>query len=496
MEIVSASLDLYRIGKGPTYDYDEDCKFSIHTINNGWSEATTSYENLDNATEPLPISEYNYSRGESTRWIRFDVTSEIRKLIQNPLLVNGFCIKTKRVIPTTKNGGLMALFASSENENVSIRPKLTIRYASGDYVFIVDDEFDTVTQFSTNTIKWHTNSKGPFTLKLNKNGVFHSTIAENINDNSYQWSIPLSSPIGNDLTITVESNNSSSEFGNFFTIIENIPVKKFPYEMNFNVFNNEINLYKFYWRQESNLDNYNWTSHKGATPSRRDSESNKKWLRPGPKSGRNGGKYLYTEGNLHEELTSILYTPVFDLTNYKDEKLIFWYHLNTINGINHVGTLSIDINVEGQWTKGIFSKSGNHGDRWNKAVIDLSRYKGKFVQFAFRSKNNGFPESDIAIDDFEISTGSTSNLQQNLKNSFKNNFQYEIISQSIRYNNEGEETTIILYSPLGKAILSKEIQANSKGSINFSQYGIPKGFYLLSFKNANLINRPIKIILK
>lgn len=118
------------------------------------------------------------------------------------------------------------------------------------------------------------------------------------------------------------------------------------------------------------------------------------------------GKYLYLEGSGNggsgcQFRTALLQSPCIDLTSAGKAYLNFWYHAFGSN----IGELRLDVVVNGKLTKDIMPAiTGNQGDQWFEANVDLSSFVGNKVMLVFRgSTANGF-RSDLAIDFITMTT--------------------------------------------------------------------------------------------
>ena len=155
------------------------------------------------------------------------------------------------------------------------------------------------------------------------------------------------------------------------------------------------------WSQEA-ADDLDWTVNSGGTPS-----SN-----TGPGGAADGSTYIYVEasgsGTGFPDKRAILNSPCFDFTNVSDPALSFQYHMygTAINSLN----VEARTNNTGAWVS-VFSRSGDQGNSWNSAAVDLSSYAGEgSVQLRLNVvTGNGTSgwQSDIAIDDLSITDGGT-----------------------------------------------------------------------------------------
>ncbi len=118
------------------------------------------------------------------------------------------------------------------------------------------------------------------------------------------------------------------------------------------------------------------------------------------------GNYLYTESSGPCNSTGYIYSPSFDFSSISNPLLEFWYHMYGVD----MGTLSVQASTDGgsSWSADLWSQSGDQGDNWLNASIDISSYQGySNVIFRFTAVQGIGYYSDIAIDDFTVSAGCT-----------------------------------------------------------------------------------------
>lgn len=140
-------------------------------------------------------------------------------------------------------------------------------------------------------------------------------------------------------------------------------------------------------------------------------EHDKRWLinekstfteNTGPDTGvYDQGKYIYLEsspGNCEQDTISILQSVCLKVTENADGcDMSFYYHMFGAD----IGSLTLEISTDaGASWQTLFSKSGNIGNHWNKATIDLQLFKNKVCLFRFKGntkKDKAF--GDIALDE-------------------------------------------------------------------------------------------------
>ncbi len=146
------------------------------------------------------------------------------------------------------------------------------------------------------------------------------------------------------------------------------------------------------WRQAT-TDDFNWATNSGTTPS-----SN-----TGPGSAVAGSSYIYMESSTpnYSNKDAILYSPCYDITNANEANFSFQYHMY---GASSMGSLSVEISLNGtSWTP-IWSVNGNQGNAWQDASINLSSYIGEKIQLRFNGVTGTTWQGDMAVDDISFST--------------------------------------------------------------------------------------------
>mgnify|MGYP003670956012 CR=1 FL=1 len=149
------------------------------------------------------------------------------------------------------------------------------------------------------------------------------------------------------------------------------------------------------WTQ-STSDDFNWTRRSGATPS-----SN-----TGPSSANEGSQYVFMESSSPNYSTkrAILVSPCFNLAGQNQGTLTFKYHMY---GASSMGSLNLAISTDdgSSWTT-LWTRSGNQGNSWQDASIDLSSYSGNSVQLRLDGTTGTTWQGDMAVDAISITNGS------------------------------------------------------------------------------------------
>ncbi|MEQ8324961.1 MAG: S8 family serine peptidase [Vicingaceae bacterium] len=148
------------------------------------------------------------------------------------------------------------------------------------------------------------------------------------------------------------------------------------------------------WANDS-LDDIDWKIYSSSTPSSNTGPT-------GDFSTENGsGKYAYleasTSGTGFPGKIGILYPPCYNLDTLTNAELFFAYHMYG----SAMGSLSVEIYNGFGWTS-LWSRTGNQGNSWNTASVDLSAYDGDTVQIRFVGITGSNFTSDMALDGIEI----------------------------------------------------------------------------------------------
>ncbi len=137
-------------------------------------------------------------------------------------------------------------------------------------------------------------------------------------------------------------------------------------------------------------DDYDWTRHTGVTPSDD----------TGPDQAADGNYYMYSEASDGKNLTEFLLSmPYMNFSNVQYPSLEFKYHMYGEN----ISSLKVQISTDqGQTWVDEWSETGNLGDAWQDANLDLSRY-GNTSDILIRFSPTTFGYyGDIAIDDVHV----------------------------------------------------------------------------------------------
>ena len=103
---------------------------------------------------------------------------------------------------------------------------------------------------------------------------------------------------------------------------------------------------------------------------------------------------------------AILESPCYNLSGVTNGSFNFKYHMY---GATAMGSLSLAVSTNNgaSWTT-IWSLSGNQGNAWSDATVDLSSYSGSTIKLRFDGTTGTTWQGDMAIDAISLSNGTTS----------------------------------------------------------------------------------------
>lgn len=173
------------------------------------------------------------------------------------------------------------------------------------------------------------------------------------------------------------------------------------------------------WTQNSD-DDTNWTRRASATPS----------SSTGPSTAIDGSYFLYTEATGHFNEIATLTSECINLGEYPNPQLSFSYHMYGRN----LGSLYVELSAdEGSTWNTIWTKSGDQGNEWKLAEIDLSSYQNNFIQLRFRGEIGPGFRSDMAIDQLKITRNITSTPTLSITNPIGNSIWTSGSNQTLRW---------------------------------------------------------------
>ncbi len=240
-------------------------------------------------------------------------------------------------------------------------------------------------QTTTATLSWIANSGATFDVRYRETGTTNwTTLSSNTNTINITG-LTLSTTYETQVRSNCTGGTSSpySALINFTTtdVQPCNGVSNFPYTESFESGTGV-------WINETS-DDIDWTRDSGGTPS----------SSTGPSTAQDGSFYLYTEASGNSNKIALLTSPCIDLASLSDVSLEFGYHMYGSNMGNMEVLVSTDdgINYTSIWTK-----SGDVGNVWNQASVDLSAYVGSVIKLQFRGATGSSFRSDMAIDNLII----------------------------------------------------------------------------------------------
>jgi chitodextrinase len=154
------------------------------------------------------------------------------------------------------------------------------------------------------------------------------------------------------------------------------------------------------WTQ-STADDINWTRDASGTPS----------SGTGPSSGANGSWYMFVEasgnGTGYPNKRAILNSPCVNLSGAAGASFNFNYHMY---GAADMGSIALEVSGDNgaSWTS-VWSQTGNKGNSWLSASVDLSAFTGGGVQLRFNRVTGSTWQADIAVDNVSMTVTSAQN---------------------------------------------------------------------------------------
>jgi len=160
------------------------------------------------------------------------------------------------------------------------------------------------------------------------------------------------------------------------------------------------------WHNTQTGDDADWRADNAGTTS----------LNTGPGTGASSGQpdhtpgtssgiYLFLESSQSSgcgfEKTAYLLTPSFDLTSNPYPIMEFWYSMYGAT----MGTLALQASTDGGtiWSSDLELISGDQGQSWKQAIVDLVEYRGETnVIFRFTANSGTSFTSDICLDNFRL----------------------------------------------------------------------------------------------
>jgi hypothetical protein len=311
---------------------------------------------------------------------------------------------------------------------------------------------------STQTIVWGDNIPGNVKIELLKGTSVVKQLASTVPSNgSFSWVVDPDIVPGTDYKIKVTSLDQtglSDQSNSAFKIVAEYFVDEFPFNEVFYTFDTASTELPYKWDQPLSNE-LPWIVWQGPTPSRVGTNPNRTGPMGDHTSGNGNYIYLEASGNYNED--GEFTTPKFNISTVNDPRLSFWYHMFCDTNIaGAMGSLYLDINVNGVWNDSVFKVSGNKGDRWIQKTVDLNPYKGNRVQFRFRGTTGKLFTSDICLDDFNISASGLSAIRDSHESGPKTfdlvSAGKELVFHVPNGNGPFAQVKIVLYDLQGKMV--------------------------------------------
>ncbi|WP_299115472.1 immunoglobulin-like domain-containing protein [uncultured Winogradskyella sp.] len=226
------------------------------------------------------------------------------------------------------------------------------------------------------------------------------------------------------------------------------------------------------WSQSS-ADDLNWTVDANGTPSNN----------TGPSSAVQGSNYIFVEasGNNtgYPNKRAIITSPCYDLSSQSSATFSFNYHMF---GSNDMGSIALEAsNDNGASWATLWSETGNQGNQWLSQNIDLSAYVGNSVQLRFNRLTGGTWQADIAIDNINLTSGSTARDEQvTIDINPNNTFELSVYPNPVKGNVLNIKTNLEQLTYRVVNMLGQEVgRGNSTSTIDVSN--LDKGIYIVQF---------------
>ena len=248
---------------------------------------------------------------------------------------------------------------------------------------------------NTATVSWNASSDNVevtgYTVFLNGSSIGNATSASvNLTglsaSTAYSVSVVAFDAAGNQSAASSAASFTTTGSGGGSTCASTI--SSFPYTESF-----ESGIG---WTQASG-DDGDWVSLSVPTPSNS----------TGPTAAAAGSQFVYLEassnntaGAIGSNATATLESPCFDLTSESSASLTFQYHMYGAD----MGSLVLQANNGAGWVD-LWSLSGDQGNSWQSATINLANYAGTVVGFRFVGTTGDGWQSDMAIDAISVTTG-------------------------------------------------------------------------------------------
>lgn len=285
-----------------------------------------------------------------------------------------------------------------------------------------------------------------------------------------------------DVTLTIY-NATSSITKSETDYIQVGATENLPLDRDFNVLSN---LQEEGWKATTTANStFVWTLNSGTTVSTGTGPS-------GDNSTAGDGLYIYTEASGSTSGDVAEYTsPCIDI-NYSDAVMSFYYHMYGAS----MGELHVDIDSGSGFVNDVTTviagqQQANTGDAYLERQIDLSAYAGQTIIIRFRAVRGTSFNSDIAIDDINISGSMPLSIDQFSENTvriYPNPVNDNVLNVKL-FNSQSNLSYRIL-NILGQEIMSGTLE-NEKIEVS----NITSGTYFLSLESngSTFIKKFIKL---
>ncbi len=220
------------------------------------------------------------------------------------------------------------------------------------------------------------------------------------------------------------------------------------------------------WTQASD-DDLDWAIDSAGTPSNN----------TGPSSADDGSNYIYVEasgnGTGFPDKRAILNSPCFDLNDATAAIFSFKYHMF---GSSNFGSLDVEAsNDEGVTWTSIWTRSGNQGNSWQTAVIDLAAYLGSGLQLRFNRLTGGTWQADAAIDAISLTAGGP-----------RGNCAAGDLSLSITFDSYPQETSWSLVDADGTIVATETYSTDNLDGLSVIETitGLASGSYTFTISDS------------
>ena len=311
-------------------------------------------------------------------------------------------------------------------------------------------------------------------VELLKGGSVLEVLGEVESTGELAWEVTDNYEIADDYKVRITSIDSSAlktESKEPFSIVEEFIINEYPYFKNLDDLTSSSVILPEKWVQSKD-DDLDWTVLSGPTPSKTGSDPDK----TGPDADhttQDDGNYIYVEASSNENKKAIAVSPKFNLKGANEPKLTFWAHM--FSAENTMGTLSLDICVDGTWKNDVISLTDDHGDEWFRVEQALDDYTGERVIFQLRAVTGSSWCSDICVDDFKVETNGNSIIETTADGAgYGLKYTNSRIIYQVPLHEDGKKVTVQLFNLQGKLV-----RTLFNGKANAGQYAIP-------LKNKNL----------